>query len=274
MLVSAEWLYNNLKDVKIVEVDYNPQINYNEGHIPGAVLINWRDLLSDFSRDFADPEKLSKVLGRVGISNNDFIVLYSDMNNRYAFYTYWILKAYGHSYLAILNGGIYKWLRENYPIENKVVSVKRSEYRAGKPNWSSRILVWELLSRLKEFVLIDSRSKEEYDGLTTAPPEHKCEQTQMSGHIPGAKNVPWTTLLNEDETMKSKDELERIFSWISKEDKIVVYCRTGARASVVWYALNEVLGFKVVKLYDGSWVEYGNMVGVPVEKSASDHSSI
>ncbi|QGA69359.1 sulfurtransferase [Sulfolobus sp. E11-6] len=274
MLVSVEWLYNNLKDVKVVEVGYNPQINYYEGHIPGAVLINWKDFLSDSSREFASPEKLSKVLGNAGISNDDLIVLYSDMNNRYAFYAYWILKAYGHRNLAILNGGIYKWMKENYPIENDAVMVKRSEYKAKKPDWSARILVWELLSKLKEFVLIDSRSKEEYEGLTTAPPEHKCEQTQMSGHIPGAKNVPWTVLLNEDETMKSREELERIFSWLNKEDKIVVYCRTGARASVVWYALKEVLGFKLVRLYDGSWVEYGNMVGVPVEKSASDHSSI
>ncbi|QXJ29595.1 sulfurtransferase [Saccharolobus shibatae] len=272
MLVSIEWLYNNLKDVKVVEIDYNPQISYYEGHIPGAVLINWRDFLSDNSRDFASPEKLSKVLGNAGINNDDLIVLYSDMNNRYAFYAYWILKAYGHSNLAILNGGIYKWLRENYPIDNDAVVVRRSEYKASKPDWSSRILVWELLSRLKEIVLIDSRSKEEYDGLTTAPPEHKCEQTQMSGHIPGAKNVPWTTLLNEDETMKPRDELGRIFSWLNREDRIVVYCRTGARASVVWYALKEVLGFRLVRLYDGSWVEYGNMVGVPVEKSISDHS--
>jgi Rhodanese-related sulfurtransferase len=140
MLVSVEWLNNNLKDVKVVEIGYNPQINYYEGHIPGAVLINWRDFLDDNSRDFASPGKLSKVLGNAGINNDDLIVLYSEMNNRYAFYVYWILKAYGHSNLAILNGGIYKWLKEGYPIESDGIVVnKKSEYKARKPDWSSRI---------------------------------------------------------------------------------------------------------------------------------------
>ncbi|WP_338601826.1 sulfurtransferase [Sulfolobus tengchongensis] len=269
MLIDAEWLYKNLKDVKIVEVDFNPKISYYEGHIPSAVLINWRDFLNDSSRDFASPEKLSKILGNAGISEEDFVVLYSDMNNRYAFYAYWVLKAYGHSNLGILNGGIYKWLKDGYPIESDNVMVKKREYKAKKPDWSSRILVWELLSKLRQVTLIDARSREEYEGLVTAPPEHKCEQTQMSGHIPGAINIPWTSLLNDDETVKSKDELEKVFSAIDKSKEIVVYCRTGARASVVWYVLKEILSYKNVRLYDGSWVEYGNMVGVPVESSNS-----
>lgn len=145
MLVNSEWLYKNMKDVKIVEVNFDPLLNYYEGHIPNAVLLKWKDLLHDHIRDFAPPEKISKVLGNLGISKNDFIVLYSDTGNRYAFYTYWLLKAYGHEYVAILDGGLYKWLKDDLPIEDKIPIIPYSEYHVDKVDWSNRILIWELL---------------------------------------------------------------------------------------------------------------------------------
>ncbi|QIW24701.1 sulfurtransferase [Sulfolobus sp. S-194] len=267
MLVSVKWLYENLNEVKILEIDFDPDINYYEGHIPNALLLPWKSLLHDKIRDFTPPEKFSKVLGNLGISENDFVVLYSDMGNRYAFYTYWLMKAYGHENVAILNGGIYKWLKEGYPVENKAtLPSEKSNYIVKRVDWSSRIFLWELLSKLNSVELIDARNREEYEGLTSAPPEHKCEQTQVSGHIPNAKNIPWTLLFNEDGTLKEREELEKIFSSIDKDKEIVVYCRTGARASAVWYVLKEVLSYKNVRLYDGSWVEYGNLVGVPIER--------
>lgn len=265
MLVSVKWLYENLKDVKLVEVNYNPEINYFEAHIPNAFLLRWKDLLHDRIRDFAPPEKINRVLGHLGINKDDFIILYGDEGNRYAFYAYWVLKAYGHENLGILNGGIYKWIREEYPITSEIPTTSKCEYAVRDVDWSSRIRINELLAKLSQIELIDTRSREEYEGLITAPPERKCEQTQVSGHIPGAKNIPWNTLLNEDMTLKDTEALKSIFSNADKNKEIVVYCRTGARSSVVWYALKEILGYRNVRLYDGSWVEYGNLVGVPVE---------
>jgi len=267
MLVTSRWLYDNLNDVKVIEVNYTPEINYFESHIPSALLLEWKDLLHDKIRDFAPPDKISKVLGRLGISKDDTIVLYSDEGNRYAFYAYWVLKAYGHENVNVLDGGIYKWTKDQYPLTSEVPDPQRLDYVISKVDWSSRIFIFELLSKLNQIELIDARSREEYEGIITAPPERKCEQTQVSGHIPGARNIPWNTLFNEDITLKSKDELQKIFHNVDGSKEVVTYCRTGARSSVVWFALKEVLGYKNVKLYDGSWVEYGNLVGVPVESS-------
>jgi thiosulfate/3-mercaptopyruvate sulfurtransferase len=262
MLVSVEWLRENLKDVKTIEVKYELD---GLPHIPTARLLHWKSILHPLKRDFAPREIISEVLSKLGISNDDTIILYSDLGNRYAFYAYWLLKAYGHEDVRILDGGIYKWLKEGFELEDEVKEFEKSVYVAKDPDWSNRIYVWELLSKLGKVKIIDTRSEEEYFGKITSPPEHPCENTQVSGHIPTAINIPWIKMFNEDYTLRKSEELKEIFQF-GEEEEIVVYCRTGARASVVWYVLRELLGFKKVRLYDGSWSEYGNMVGVPIEK--------
>ncbi|AWR99075.1 sulfurtransferase [Metallosphaera hakonensis] len=265
-LISVDDLLRDGKEFKVIEVSYN-QSSYLDWHIPGAIMLPWRYLRHPVIRDFAPKEILEKNLGSLGISADDFLVLYSDFGNRYAFYAFWVLRAFGHKNLAVLNGGKAVWEAKDLPRESEVRRSSPVNYEAKDPDWSDRVTVWELLLKIRsgeKFQLLDVRYWEEYSGETGTSPEHPNEESQTLGHIPGAVNIPWNKFFDPvTEELIPPDKLQIS---IPKEDT-VVYCRTGARASVVWYYLKFLMGFPKVRLYDGSWSEWGNMVGVPVEVS-------
>ncbi|MEM3776739.1 MAG: rhodanese-like domain-containing protein [Metallosphaera sp.] len=264
LLLSYEDLEKN-ENFTVVEVCFYTD-SYIDWHIPNAIMLPWRLLRHPIKRDFASKEGLEIGLGSVGISNEDRLVLYSDLNNRYAFYAFWVLKAFGHKELYVLNGGKTLWEVKGLPKEREMRRRATTKYEANTPDWSDRVMVWEILKRLKEadgFQLLDVRYREEYYGDVGTSPEHPNEESQTTGHIPGAINVPWNVFF--DEVTEELIPPNRLNLKIEKTDT-VVYCRTGARASLVWFYLKYLLGFPRVRLYDGSWAEWGNMVGVPVER--------
>ncbi|ABP94533.1 MULTISPECIES: sulfurtransferase [Metallosphaera] len=264
-LISAPKLLEDLHDYKVVEVTFYDD-SYVEWHIPNAIRLPWRYLRHPVKRDFATREILEKRLGELGISHEDPLVLYSDFNNRYAFYAFWILRAFGHREMSVLDGGKVAWEIKEFPRETEVRSRPACKYEALEPDWSQRIMVWELLPKInrgEKFQLLDVRYREEYVGEASTPPEHPNEESQVTGHIPGAVNVPWNKFFDPiTEELLPPDKLEISVS----RDDTVVYCRTGARASLVWFYLKYLLNIPRVRLYDGSWSEWGNMVGVPVER--------
>ena len=268
-LISAETLLENLRDYTIVEIAYDPS-SYKEWHLPRAVLLHWWNFRHPVVRDFADRETLGRNLGKVGISREDRLVLYSDFGNRYAYYALWLLLSYGHKEVYVLDGGKVAWEVKGLPMETESFRLPESRYDPDPPDWSNRITVWEILTRLRTGdlpQLIDARYREEFEGKLSTPPEHPHEEAQTRGHIPGAINVPWNSFLDDDtEELRPPEEiLSHLKEKGIRNEETVVYCRTGARASLVWYYLKYVLGFKRVRLYDGSWSEWGNMVGMPVE---------
>jgi thiosulfate/3-mercaptopyruvate sulfurtransferase len=272
-LVSTEWVAQHLNDpnVRIVEVDYDPAPNYEQGHIPGAVLFDWKKDLNDpVTRDILSKEQLEDILGRNGIDNNTTIVLYGDFNNWFAAYAFWDLTYYGVERLKLMNGGRKKWLLEERPVTKEVPTYPRKVYKAKEPNRSIRAFIDDVRKILgnKEWALVDVRSPAEYTGQILAPPEYPNEGAQRGGHIPGAINIPWGMAVNEDGTFKSADELYKLYTskGITPDKKIVTYCRIGERSSHTWFVLTHLLGFKNVVNYDGSWSEWGNGVRNPVEK--------
>ncbi|BCS92416.1 sulfurtransferase [Metallosphaera javensis (ex Sakai et al. 2022)] len=264
-LISAPQLLEEINNYRVVEVTFYDD-SYLEWHIPGAVKLPWRYLRHPVRRDFTTREILEKRLGELGISSDDSLVVYSDFNNRYAFYAFWVLRAFGHEEVKVLDGGKVAWEVKELPREVEIRTLPPSRYEAQEPDWSERMMVWELLSKIsrgERFQLLDVRYPEEYSGETGTPPEHPNEETQVTGHIPGALNVPWNRFLDPvTEELLPPHKLELSLS----RQETVVYCRTGARASLVWFYLKYLLNFPSVKLYDGSWSEWGNMVGVPVER--------
>ncbi len=266
MLLTPEELLERRKEFKVVEVTYGHygQESYLEWHVPGAVQVNWSSLLHPLMRDFGPRERIEKALGSAGVSNDDPLVLYSDLGNRYAFYAFWVLRAFGHREMYVLNGGKSAWNLRGYPKETEARRPEPTRYEARDPDWRDRIYVWELLSRLRSFYLIDVRYREEFEGKVSAPPEHLNEQAQTSGHIPGAVNIPWNTFF--DEVTEELLPPEKVKLEVPRDREVVVYCRTGARASLVWFYLKFLLRVERVRLYDGSWSEWGNMVGMPVER--------
>ncbi|MGC9047931.1 MAG: sulfurtransferase [Caldisphaera sp.] len=282
-IVDNNWLLSHLKDdnVRVVEVDYDPTTAFNIWHIPGSVLIKWReDLRHKVLRDFLEPKEFEELMESKGINNDTIVVLYGDYNNWFAVYAFWLFKAYGHDDVRILNGGRTKWAKENLPIEKGNVETKynKGNYKIKKLDWgSNRVFFWELLQKVtknevgKTTFLIDVRSPKEFTGEIRAPPEYADEQTQVGGHIPGAINFPWSQAVNpETGEFKSKEELERLFesSGIRKDKEIITYCRIGERASHTWFVLKYILGYPSVRVYDGSWAEWGNIVGAPIKKGA------
>lgn len=273
VLVSTEWVQNHLKDsnVRIVEVDYDPAPNYNQGHIEGAVLFDWRKDLNDpITRDILSKEQLEKLLGRNGIDNDTTIVLYGDFNNWFAAYAFWDLKYYGVDKIKLMNGGRKKWLLEERPVTKDVPSYPEKKFVAKEPNRKIRAFIDDVKKVLgrKEWTLVDVRSPAEYKGEILAPPEYPNEGAQRGGHIPGAVNIPWGMAVNEDGTFKNADELLKLYEslGITKDKNVVTYCRIGERSSHTWFVLTYLLGYPNVVNYDGSWSEWGNMIRNPVEK--------
>jgi len=275
VLTDVEWVKQNLgkPGIAIVEVDYDPKLAYEQGHIPGALLIDWRkDVNKPDVRDIIDAGEFEKLMSRLGISNDTHVILYGDYNNWFATFAFWVFEMYGHQKVQLLNGGRKKWIDSGGELTKEVPAVKPATYKVPKVNYENRVFLEDLL-RMKiadpNLVLVDVRSPAEYTGEITAPPEYPNEHAQRGGHIPGAVNIPWGQAIREDGTFKSAEELRQLYSskGVVPDKRVVTYCRIGERASVTWFVLKHLLGYKDVKVYDGSWTEWGNLVRFPIEKT-------
>ena len=272
VLVDTNWLEERLDDgsVVIAEVDEDTTA-YQKGHIPNAISIDWENELHDLPRrEFVTSEQLAKLLGEKGISNDKTIVLYSGNNNWFAAYAYWLLKYRGVENVKLLNGGRKKWELESRLLVQDEPNLSPTTFEIGPEQPELRAFREEVIKRAQDggHAWVDVRSPEEYRGELLAPPHLPQEQAQVPGHIPNASNITWSKTVNEDGTFKSRDELEKLYAdeGITSDKEVIAYCRIGERSSHSWFVLRELLGFQNVKNYDGSWTEYGSLVGVPIEK--------
>ncbi|PWU58107.1 sulfurtransferase [Micromonospora sp. S4605] len=267
-LVSAEWAEKNLDapGVVFVEVDEDTSA-YDTGHLAGAIKLDWKtDLQDPVRRDFVNSSQFEALLSERGISNDDTVILYGGNNNWFAAYAYWYFKLYGHRDVKLLDGGRKKWELDARPLIKDAVTRPATRYVAQEPDTSIRAFRDEVVAAIGTKNLVDVRSPDEYAGRLLAPAHLPQEQAQRGGHIPTAISVPWSKAANEDGTFKSDDELRRIYADAGLDDgkETIAYCRIGERSSHTWFVLQELLGHRNVKNYDGSWTEYGSLVGVPV----------
>ena len=272
VLVETDWLEEHLNDpgLRIIEVDEDTSA-YEKGHVKGAIGWNWTtDLHAPVGRDYVDQAGLSDLLSRAGVAPDTTVVLYGGNNNWFAAYAYWILKLRGFDDVKLVNGGRKKWELESRELTQDVPSYAATGLTVtGAEKPEIRALRDEVLGKLGSTVgFVDVRSPEEYRGEKLAPDHLPQEQAQVPGHIAGAANIPWAKAANEDGTFKSADELRALYEaeGITSGQEVIAYCRIGERSSHTWFALQELLGFPNVKNYDGSWTEYGSLVGAPVEK--------
>ena len=271
-IVETEWVYEHLDDpsVRLVEVDVDTNV-FDHGHISGAVGWNWQSQLQQgMVRDLIDKEGMQKLLSDSGISNSTTVILYGDNNNWFACWAFWQLKYYGHQDVRIMNGGRIKWELEGKPFVETKTEVDAVPYSAKYPDESLRAYRDQVLKALSESAisLVDVRSPDEYSGLLFAPENVPQEGSQRAGHIPGAKNIPWAQATDSDGTFKSYAELLELYkeNGITGEGNTVTYCRIGERSSHTWFVLTQLLGYSNVSNYDGSWTEWGSIVGAPIEK--------
>ena len=269
VLVSADWAEQNLTADKTVFVEVDEDTSaYDGGHIPGAIKLDWKkDLQDQVRRDFVNREQFSALLSERGVANDDTVVLYGGNNNWFAAYAYWYFKLYGHQDVKLLDGGRKKWELDGRPLSADAVTRAATEYKAAEPDNSIRAFRDETVEAIGAKNLVDVRSPDEFTGKILAPAHLPQEQSQRPGHIPGAINVPWSKAANEDGTFKSDEDLAELYkeAGLDGEKETIAYCRIGERSSHTWFVLQELLGHKNVKNYDGSWTEYGSLVGVPVE---------
>jgi len=272
VLVTTDWLRENLKtpNVRVVEIDVDPKL-YAAGHIPGAVGWDWTTQLQDqLKRDIISKEDFEKLNSEAGIKNSDTIIIYGDSSNWFAAYGFWLYKIYGHKDVRLLNGGRAKWLNEEgAPLTTEVSKFAKSQYKVSSVDGSLRAKVPEIFAASeKKAPLVDVRSPDEFTGKIIAPPG-MSETAQRAGHVPGATSIPWSTAVTNENTFKSADELRAIYldqKRLDPKKATIAYCRIGERSSHTWFVLKYLLGFKDVKNYDGSWTEYGNLIGAPIEK--------
>jgi thiosulfate/3-mercaptopyruvate sulfurtransferase len=272
VLVDADWAVQHIEDpnIRFVEVDVDTSA-YDEGHIEGAVAWNWTSQLSDgVRRDIVSREDLSRLLRESGIGPETTIVLYGDNNNWFAAWAYWQLKLFGVENVKILNGGRKYWLAQNLPTSTETPTYESTGFELANADFSHRAFRDDVLQQIESSgALVDVRSPAEFNGELLAPAALPQEGAQRAGHVPGAANIPWASAVNEDGTFKTADELRDLYAakGITGDKDVIAYCRIGERSSHTWFVLHELLGFARVRNYDGSWTEYGSLVGVPIEKS-------
>jgi len=267
-LVSAQWVADNLDNPKVVLVEVDEDTTaYDKGHIKGAIKLDWtKDLQDQVRRDFVNKEQFEALLSDRGIANDDTVVLYGGNNNWFAAYAYWYFKLYGHQDVKLLDGGRKKWELDSRELTDEVPTRAKTSYTAQEQDHSIRAFRDETVEAIGTKNLVDVRSPDEFAGRLLAPAHLPQEQSQRAGHIPTAVNVPWSKAANDDGTFKSDDELRQIYGEAGFDEgkDTIAYCRIGERSSHTWFVLKEILGHENVKNYDGSWTEYGSLVGVPV----------
>jgi thiosulfate/3-mercaptopyruvate sulfurtransferase len=274
-LVSTDWVAEHLNDsnIRLLEVDVDTT-SYEGGHIQGAVGINWTTQLGDpIRRDIPSKAAWADLLSKAGASNDTRLIFYGDNNNWFAAFAYWVSKIYGHQNAALMNGGRKKWELENRPYTTEIPNHAPATYTARDADLSLRAFLKDVLERQSGVALVDVRSPAEFSGEVIAPPG-MAETAQRAGHVPGAANIPWAQAANEDGTFKSPEELRQLYAGkgVTGGD-VIAYCRIGERSSHTWFVLKELLGFPNVKNYDGSWTEYGSVIGVPIENPAKTPAS-
>jgi thiosulfate/3-mercaptopyruvate sulfurtransferase len=267
-LVSLDWVEERLDDPKVVLVEVDEDTNaYDKNHIRGAVKVNWStDLKDPVRRDFVSKEQFEALLSRLGVKNDDTVVLYGGNNNWFAAYAYWYFTVYGHGDVRLLDGGRKKWELDGRELVEDVPERTATTYVAQDPDYSIRAFRDEVVDAIGTKSLVDVRSPDEYAGRLLAPAHLPQEVSQVPGHIPTAANIPWSKAANDDGTFRSDDELRTLYgdAGVDLSNDTIAYCRIGERSSHTWFVLQEILGVPNVKNYDGSWTEYGSLVGVPV----------
>lgn len=274
VLTDTESVSKNLvnKTMNLMEVDYDPENAYRQGHIDGSTLIWWkRDINDPVTRDIVNKSQFEELMSKNGITPESEVILYGDFNNWFAAFVFWIFKYYGHEKVKIMNGGRKKWELEKRPYTKEEPQIQKTKYVSQPPNEGLRAYLFDVKRALqrKDTVLVDVRSPKEFSGEITAPPEYPMENAQRGGHIPGANNIPWATAVNDvDGTFKSVEELKKIYEpkGVTPDKDVICYCRIGERSSHTWFVLKYLIGYTQVRNYDGSWTEWGNMIGNPVEK--------
>jgi thiosulfate/3-mercaptopyruvate sulfurtransferase len=274
VLTDTETVAKNLgnSSIKIVEVDYDPENAYRQGHIQNASLIWWkRDINDPVTRDIVNKAQFEELMSRNGITSDSEVILYGDFNNWFAAFVFWIFKYYGHEKVKIMNGGRKKWEMEKKSYTKEEPQIQKTKYVSKPPNEGMRAYLFDVRRALDktDTVLVDVRSPKEFSGEITAPPEYPMEHAQRGGHIPGAHNIPWATAVNDtDGTFKAVDELKKNYEskGVTPDKDVICYCRIGERSSHSWFVLKYLLGYPQVRNYDGSWTEWGNMIGNPIEK--------
>jgi thiosulfate/3-mercaptopyruvate sulfurtransferase len=265
-LVSADWVEQNKDGIVLIEVDEDVSA-YDAGHIAGAIKLDWKqDLQDPVRRDFVDKQQFEALLSDRGVGTDDTIVLYGGNNNWFAAYAYWYFKLYGHQDVKLLDGGRKKWELDSRELTDEVVKREPTSYTAKEPDLNIRAFRDEVVENIGVKNLVDVRSPDEYAGRLLAPAHLPQEQAQRAGHIPTAANIPWSKAANEDGTFRADDELETLYAdaGVDFGKDTIAYCRIGERSAHTWFVLHEILEQPNVKNYDGSWTEYGSLVGVPV----------
>jgi len=272
-LVTTDWVADNLDRIRVVEVDEDTDA-YASGHIRGAVALNWMTEMQDrVVREIVSPEAFARTLGRKGIDEKDTVILYGGNNNWFAAYAYWLFKVYGHADVRLMDGGRKKWELEERELVVDVPEPASKTYSPQAQDLSIRALRDEVIAGVNRVPMVDVRSSDEYSGRIAAPPHLPQESGQRKGHIPGAKSVPWSKAARDDGSFKSIEDLRHLYiaeTGLSPEEPTITYCRIGERSSHTWFVLHELLGFNSVKNYDGSWTEYGSLVGVPIQRDYTD----
>jgi len=276
VLCETTWVADNISNaiIRILEVDYDPENAYHEGHIPGAYLVWWKKDINDADRrDIINKQQFEALMSKVGATPDTELVLYGDFNNWFAAFAFWVFRYYGHKKIKIMNGGRKKWELEKraYTKQDPTSAEGLSKYIAQPPDEGVRAYLSDVRRAMEkaETVLVDVRSPKEFKGEITAPPEYPTEHAQRGGHIPGAANVPWAQAVREvDGTFKNVQELRTLYQekGITQDKEVIAYCRIGERSSHTWFVLKYLLGYPSVRNYDGSWTEWGNMIGNPIAK--------
>ena len=277
VLVDTSWVEYNIgkDDIRIIEVDYDPKVNYEINHVPGSVLIRWKeDLNNPLIRDILNRNQFQNLLRKLGINKNTTVILNGDFNNKFATFAFWVFKYYRYNDVRLLDGGRKKWIQEGRESSSIIPTYSKGNFVAiDEPDKSIRALyhfvkdnLWGTSNKPNKFV--DARSEEEYNGKILSPPEYPLENPQRAGYIPGAINIPWDSTVNNDGTFKSKRQLFNLYKshGITPDKNIITYCRIGERSAHTWFVLKYLLGYPNVKNYDGSWIEWGNIIGNPIDQ--------